>query len=121
MAINSGQIVLIRFPQTDLEQVKLRPVFLYKKISEKYSYWLCMMITTKFSEKSDEIIELIAKTDIDFNTSGLKDESVIRILRLAVINESLFLGNIGSLSKDRVIQISSKLLNGIKIDTFAQQ
>jgi hypothetical protein len=36
----AGQIVLFKFPQTDLATGKLRPALLLKQISSKYGDWL---------------------------------------------------------------------------------
>jgi mRNA interferase MazF len=36
----SGQIILFRFPQADLEQGKLRPALLINKLPGEYDDWL---------------------------------------------------------------------------------
>ena len=42
-----GQIVLFKFPQTDLTIGKLHPPLLIKPLSNNYDDWLVCMISTK--------------------------------------------------------------------------
>ncbi len=51
----AGQIVLFKFPQTDLTVGKLRPALLLKQVNSKYGDWLNCMISTKTGQ---EIIDL---------------------------------------------------------------
>ena len=43
----AGQVVLLRFPQTDLEQGKLRPALLLGKLPGEYDNWLICMISSQ--------------------------------------------------------------------------
>lgn len=43
----AGQIVLFRFPQTDLEEGKLRPALLLGKLPGEYDDWLICMISSQ--------------------------------------------------------------------------
>jgi mRNA interferase MazF len=42
----AGQVVVFRFPQTDLEEVKLRPALLIGKLPGNYDDWLICMISS---------------------------------------------------------------------------
>jgi hypothetical protein len=42
----AGQVVVFRFPQTDLEEGKLRPALLLGKLPGKYDDWLICMISS---------------------------------------------------------------------------
>jgi len=43
----AGQIVLFRFPQTDLEEGKLRPALLLGQLPGEYDDWLICMISSQ--------------------------------------------------------------------------
>jgi hypothetical protein len=44
----------------------------------------------------------------------LKTESVLRIFRLAVVNEEILLGSIGEISLDRLKELKIKLPSGLR-------
>ncbi len=44
--IDDGQIVLFRFPQTNLEEGKLRPALVIRKVPGEYDDWLICIWTT---------------------------------------------------------------------------
>jgi len=43
----AGQVVVFRFPQTDLEEGKLRPALLLSKLPGNYDDWLICMISSQ--------------------------------------------------------------------------
>lgn len=45
--MKAGNIVLFKFPQTDLEKGKLRPALVISKVPGKYKDWLICMISTQ--------------------------------------------------------------------------
>ncbi|MGK7946266.1 MAG: type II toxin-antitoxin system PemK/MazF family toxin [Microcystaceae cyanobacterium] len=114
MAI-AGQIVLFEFPQTNLVQGKLRPALLIKRLPSVYDDWLTCMISTKKGQEIAEIDEIISPNDdsLEFKQTGLKAESVIRVLRLAVVSEQILLGTIGTISPERLNRIQLNLANWI--------
>ncbi len=67
------------------------------------------MISSQIHTLIPELDELIGLEDSDFAISGLKQPSVIRILRLAVVNKSIFLGKIGQIDNERIKRIRRKL------------
>jgi mRNA interferase MazF len=116
MAI-AGQIVLFRFPQTNLTLGKLRPALLIKPLSNNvYDDWLACMISTKTGQELAGLDEIISPQDVDFSQTGLKSESVIRVSRLAVVSEQILLGKIGEISEARLTRIRQNLANWILQD-----
>jgi mRNA interferase MazF len=109
-----GQIVLFKFPQTNLVVGKLRPALLIKQVSSDYGDWLTCMISTKTEQEVANLDNIIAITDEDFVQSGLKSSSVFRLTRLAVIAESVPIGVIGEVSQERLILIKRKLARWIE-------
>jgi len=115
MAIKeSGQIVLFRFPQTDLVIGKSRPALLLAPLPSGFNDWLVCMISSKARQAVSGIDEAILTTDSDFAQSGLKSESIIRLTRLAVVSDSIFFGTIGEISSQRLENLKSKLARWIE-------
>ncbi len=56
-----------------------------------------------------EFDELVRKGDDDFQASGLKVDSVIRVGRLAVVTGDILLGAIGEISARRFRRIKGNL------------
>src|SRR5215475_11758599 len=81
----AGQIILFRFPQTDLEEGKLRPALLLGKLPGDYDDWLICMISSQTRHHIPQLGEIIQDQDSDFAKSGVKIASVIRVGRLAVV------------------------------------
>lgn len=110
---NSGQIVLFSFPQTDLTRGKPRPALLIGKLPGQYDDWLICMISTQLRHCIQEFDEIIETGDSDFSISGLKNPSVIRVGRLAVVEGSVLLGAIGEIDSGRLQRIKMHLADWI--------
>lgn len=104
----AGQIVLTPSPHTDLSGAKLRPVLMLRRAS-RFDDWLVCMVSSKLDQADIGFDEIIATTDSNFATSGLKAPSVLRLSRLAVLDDSLLAGSIGSLSTERLERIRQRL------------
>lgn len=108
--ISEGQIVLFKFPQTDLGEGKLRPALVIRKLPGNYDDWLICMISSQTHQKiSDVDDELIKPDDTDFIGSGLKTTSIIRLYRLAVVEKSILVGKIGQINDQRLEKIKRAL------------
>jgi mRNA interferase MazF len=112
MAI-AGQIVLFKFPQTDLTVGKLRPALLIKLLSNGYDDCFVCMISTKTGQEIPGLDNIISPNHSDFVQIGLKSESVVRVSRLAVVSEKILLGNIGAISSQRLERIKRNLATWI--------
>ncbi len=110
-----GAIALLRFPQTDLNESKLRPVLLIKKLPDNFNDWLVCMISTKLQKEIPGTDEVILKASDDFHASGLKHESLIRILRLAVAEEKVFAGAIGEINSERLKRIKREITDWLTL------
>ncbi len=87
-----GQVVLFQFPQTDIEGGKLRPALLLGKLPGAFDDWLVCMISSQTRHFIQGFDEILQESDTDFDDSGLKGASVIRIGRLAVVEGNVLLG-----------------------------
>ncbi len=67
-----GQIVLFRFPRTDLAEGKLRPALLIREAPGPYDDWLICMISSQLHQQIPGFDEVIEDGDSDF--SGIRPE-----------------------------------------------
>ncbi|ABU56744.1 type II toxin-antitoxin system PemK/MazF family toxin [Roseiflexus castenholzii] len=107
----AGQIVLFQFPQTDLEKGKLRPALLLGKLPGEYDDWLICMVSSQTRQYIAGFDEIVKEDDEDFEQSGLKVASVIRVGRLAVVAGEILLGAIGEISQERLYRVKRNLSN----------
>ncbi len=104
-----GQIALLRFPQSDLSPGKLRPVLLLSRLPGPYDDWLVCMVSSQLRQEVGGFDEVVRPADADFAQSGLKVASVIRVGRLAVVEERLLIGAVGAVSPERLRRIREQL------------
>ena len=104
-----GQIVLFRFPQTDLQRGKLRPALLLGGLPGEYNDWLICMISSQIRHYIPGFDEILQVDDPDYVASGLKLPSLIRVGRLAVVEEAILLGSVGQIDSQRLDRIKSRL------------
>lgn len=105
----AGQIALTPFPSTDLSETKRRPVLLIRPVSRRFDDWLVCMVSSQLRQAEADFDEIIALSDPDFESSGLKTPSVLRLSRLAVLDGALLVGSIGSIADERLTRIRDKL------------
>ena len=105
----AGQVVVFRFPQTDLEEGKLRPALLLGRLPGNYDDWLICVISSQTRQYIDGFDEIVRENDNDFGESGLKVTSVIRVGRLAVVSGEILIGAIGQVSNERLSKVKKHL------------
>lgn len=111
--IHEGQLVLFRFPQTGQVAAKLRPALVVRKLPGPHRDWLICMVSSQLTQAIPEFDEVIDDADPGFAASGLKTSSVIRISRVAVVDEAVLLGSIGEVSPNRLSRIKRRLAEWI--------
>jgi mRNA interferase MazF len=112
--ITEAQIVLFRFPQTDQTEGKLRPALVVRRLPGQYNDWIICMISSQLHQEIPDFDEVITPSDSDFQLSGLKLASVIRLSRLAVVNSDVLLGKLGQIDAQRLSRIKQRLANWIQ-------
>jgi mRNA interferase MazF len=110
----AGQIVLFKFPQTNLDYSKPRPALLLGRLPGQYDDWLISMISSKTHQYIEGMDEIITVSSQDFKDSGLRTESLIRVARLAVVDGDILLGTIGEISSERLARIRNNLAAWIR-------
>lgn len=67
------------------------------------------MIFSQTHQYIEGFDEIVAEVDPDFDASGLKQTSIIRTGRLAVVEADMLAGQIGHISPDRLNRLRKKL------------
>lgn len=107
--VQEGKIVLFPFPNTDQTRGKLRPALVLCRCPSQYDDWLICMMSSQLAQYMVDLDEIVDEGDDDFDASGLKRTSLVRVTRLAVVSSSIFLGATGEISKPRLARIKQKL------------
>ncbi len=109
-----GDIALFTFPQTTLLVGKLRPALLLKPLPGSYDDWLVCMVSSQLHQHQAGIDEIIDPAATDFVQTGLTKTSLIRVSRLTVVSQSIFLGKMGSISPQRLAKIKASLVQWLQ-------
>lgn len=109
MAFKPGEISLVRFPRADLQRGKYRPVLLLSKMPGPLNDWLICAIASQLRHEVKDWDEKIERTDGDFNGSGLKVPSLIRIGKIATVEEVILEGVLGEISSERLKKVLKRL------------
>lgn len=99
-----GQVVVLPFPFTNLEQNKKRPALLLANVGR--GDWIVCQITSK-SYSDARAIEI---SDDDFSSGSLQRLSYVRAGKLFTAHESLFSGIAGKLKYDKLQQIKNAVI-----------
>lgn len=106
--MKKGDIVLIPFPFTDLTGNKLRPalVLLAGSVDVTVAF-----ITTqlRWKESSDVILSPTEQ-------NGLKQESLIRLAKLATLDSNLVDGLLGEIDPAKIVEVNRNLKDLLKLD-----
>jgi mRNA interferase MazF len=107
--MKAGDIVLIRFPHTDLSEGKLRPALVIASVPGRHPDLLLALISSRKHQAIPDFDEVIEETEADFASTGLKTRSVVRLARLATITSSLINARLGQVAPERLAGIKARL------------
>ena len=108
--MKAGDIVLIRFPQTDLIAGKLRPALTLAVAPGSHADLLLALITSRDYQAVAQFDEILDPSEDDFGMTGLKTRSVIRLARLTSVESSIISARLGRISPERLKIIKSRLI-----------
>jgi len=107
--MKSGDIVLIRFPRSDLKLGKLRPALVVAVAPGTHADLLLALISSRTYQAVPDFDEIIAPFDADYATTGLKVRSVVRLARIATVAPSVINARLGNISPERLQEIRNRL------------
>lgn len=108
----SGEVWLVRFPFSDLTTTKLRPAFVVAAHGEDV---IVIGIFSRVPSKLRTTWVLIDNEQADFGQTGLKKSSILKAEKIAVIHESVFERQLGSLSSDLIANVQAALKRALLI------
>lgn len=103
-----GDIILIKFPFTDLSGGKLRPAVILVETEEDIT--VCFITTqTQWQESTDSLL-------VPNESNRLKKNSLIRTSKIATLDKSLSKGRIGRLTDSELFSLNKNLKEVLKLD-----
>ena len=105
--MTEGDVVITPVPQAN-GTIKNRPAIFLREMPPFKDLLVCG-ISTQLRQEVKGFDELISPTDSDFASSGLVQESLIRLGYLAVLPRNQIIGTIGSISSTRHKRLLEKL------------
>jgi mRNA interferase MazF len=91
------KIVLINFPFDDFTESKLRPALCLTEVISKHNQIILAAITSNLNNATEVTDIIIKNTEVDFEKTGLKVSSVIKIHRLLTVSDKIIEKTIGDL------------------------
>ena len=105
--MKEGDIVIVPLPQAN-GMVKNRPAVILREMPPFRDPLVCGL-STQLRQGTEGFDEVVSSRDTDFPSSGLKNESLIRLGFLVVIPRSQIAGSIGSISTERHTRLLQRL------------
>ncbi|MEW5938884.1 MAG: type II toxin-antitoxin system PemK/MazF family toxin [Chloroflexota bacterium] len=109
-----GDVVLVRFPQTDLQVGKLRPALALAIAPGRHADVLLVMITSRSYQAIPNFDEVIETSDKDFPETGLKSRSVLRLSRLVSVETSIVNARLGEISAERLRVVKQRVIDWLR-------
>ena len=105
--MKEGDVVIIPLPQAD-GSVKNRPAIILREMPPFRDVLICG-VSTQLRQAVKDSDEIISHSDADFGSSGIREDSLIRLGFLAVVPRSKIAGTIGSISQERHKRLLQRL------------
>jgi mRNA interferase MazF len=105
-----GEVVLIRFPQTDLQSGKLRPALVIAIAPGRHDDVLLALVSSRINQAIPNFDEIIHRNDPDYRATGLKVPSVVRLSRLVTVEGTIIDARLGEISSDRLERIRQHII-----------
>lgn len=93
-----GKIILVPFPFDDLSLTKVRPAVALTEPIGSFRHVVIAFITSQVPDEMFDTDLLIEASDSDFNSTGLRVTSVLRLHRICTVTTTLFQRELGELS-----------------------
>ena len=105
--MKEGDVVIVPLPQAN-GMVKNRPAVILREMPPFQDPLVCGL-STQLRQATKDFDEVVSSRDADFQSSGLKNESLIRLGFLVVIPRTQIAGSIGSISSERHTRLLQRL------------
>ncbi len=109
-----GDIVLAAFPFTDLSAQKRRPALVLNENTDQGDVILAF-ISSQIPSSLPPSILFLENSDPEFQQTGLKTDSVIRLDKIATIERHLITRRLGKLPDNRLQEMEQALAHVLRI------
>lgn len=116
MLLSKGDVVLVPFPFTDLSQTKLRPAIVLYSDDKFRDATLCFISSQKL-DNLDRCEFLIEFGSPDFEMTGLKVSSKVRVTRVVTLDQRLLKRRLGKLSKHLLYILNQTMIVAFQLST----
>lgn len=114
MTLNKGDIVLLPFPFTDLRTIKVRPAVVLWVDTTGYDVTSCFISSQNVTILNPEEF-LLDPSDSDFQITGLRIASKVRVTRVVTVERGLITKRIGKLSDTYIQQLNTVLQQALQL------
>ena len=104
-----GEIVLVPFPYDDFSRLKVRPAVCLTNEIGYYNQIIIAYITSSIPLKPENSDVLLLASLNEFNKTGLKTNSTVRLHRLASVPAQTIINYIGTVPYEIMQKITLKL------------
>ncbi len=104
-----GKVVLVPFPFDDLTAQKVRPAVCLTNPVGTHHHVVLAFITSKIPNDLLETDVVLDSSHADFNATGLRVSSTLRLHRLMTVTTALIKRELGELSPEMRAEVVSKL------------
>lgn len=101
-----GKVVLVPFPFTDLSSQKIRPAVILSKDNHLSRDVVVVFISSVVAKKPHQYSYVIEAGDKNFKQAGLKVPSVVVCDKLATLDKTIIIGEIGSVPTNTMKELS---------------
>ncbi len=109
--VKRGSVVLIKYPFTDLSGTKVRPAIIITP--DKYLHLiddvLCLFVSSVMRDEALDTDYIIDTNNPHFPASGLKIKSVLRTHKLALLDKSLVVKELGEVHPEIMTEVDKCL------------
>jgi len=107
--MTKDKIVLVPFPFDDLSAEKVRPAVCLTDPIGQHRHVILAFITSNTNQEFLETDVMLDSNDKNFNVTGLRVSSALRLHRLMTVTTSLICRELGELSPEMKKQVVEKL------------
>ena len=111
--VQPGDVVLVRFPFTDLTTAKVRPAVVLAIRGDDLTI---VGIFSNPPQPSQRTWVVLSSQDPIFSGTGLKTTSVIKAERIAVIEKSVVVRKLGSLPTSQMRQVKTAVKLALNLE-----
>jgi mRNA interferase MazF len=105
-----GDVLLVRFPFTDLSSTRIRPALVVGRV--RGDDLILAFITSRVAGFDPSVEHLLEPSDPEFSRTGLRVASLLRLDRLATLNQNLVYRRLGRIGP-RTEQVVANALRNV--------